>query len=361
MLGDRDDDDTLYAALLARDPSYDGRAFVGVTSTGVFCRLTCPARKPKRENSRFFPNAAAAFEAGFRPCRRCRPLHAMADADPVVTALLDALAGAPDRRWSEHDIAAMGFDASTVRRAFKRRFGATFLQLARLWRLRRGAETLSANGKVIEAQLEAGFESASGFRAAFARVLGEPPARAQSAARLRASWIDTPIGVMIAVADARALALLEFFDRAILPSELRRLQARAESPIGVGRTGPIEQIEAELKAYFRGEAAHFETPLAPCGGPFAQTVWRALRAIPPGETRSYARLAAAIGRPTAARAVARANAANPIAIVTPCHRVIGSDGALTGYGGGLWRKRWLLEHERALAGHAAPADREITT
>ena len=151
---------------------------------------------------------------------------------------------------------------------------------------------------------------------------------------------------MLAVADDHALHLLEFFDRTALPTELKRLRQATRSAIGFGRTPIIERIEAELRAYFAGESTHFDTPLATHGSPFTRIVWDALMAIPAGSTRSYAEIAMAAGRPTATRAVARANGANQIAIVIPCHRVIGSDGSLTGYGGGLWRKDWLLRHER---------------
>ena len=168
--------DVYYAALLDRDPAYEGRIYVGVVSTGIFCRLTCPARKPKSENCRFLESTGACLEAGFRPCKRCRPLDAADELEPALAQLVDLIERDPSRRWSERDLAAMGFDPSTVRRGFKRHFGMTFLQLARLRRLRRGSKVLADGGRVIDAQLEAGFESGSGFRASFTRVLGQSPA-----------------------------------------------------------------------------------------------------------------------------------------------------------------------------------------
>lgn len=341
--------DVLYAALLARDPAFDGIAYAAVKSTGVFCRLTCPARKPKREHTVFFPTVPACLEAGFRPCKRCRPLAPATEADPIVKTLLDVLEKQPGRRWREEDIAAMGLDPSTVRRAFKRHFGVTFLEMARLGRIRSGAETLSAGARVIDAQLEAGFESGSGFRTAFARILGRPPAGFRGDERLKADWLETPLGPMIAVADSDALHLLEFYDRKALPAELARLERETGSAVGVGRQPPIDRIESELSSYLAGKNLEFRTALAQTGSPFLRAVWDELRKIPTGETRSYDEIAAAIGTPRAVRAVARANGLNRIAIVVPCHRVIGADGALTGYGGGLWRKRWLIAHERKFA------------
>ena len=203
---------------------------------------------------------------------------------------------------------------------------------------------------MIDAQLDAGFDSPSGFRAAFARLLGQSPASFSGGELLKADWMHTPLGPMIAVADRRKLHLLEFLDRRALPSELKRLRLAARGELGIGRHEPTEQIEAELGAYFRAERPDFETPLALHGSPFTRFVWAELRRIPVGQTRSYSEVAQAIGQPSATRAVARANGANQIAIVIPCHRVIGADGSLTGYGGGLWRKQKLIELERQLAG-----------
>ncbi|UUX51517.1 trifunctional transcriptional activator/DNA repair protein Ada/methylated-DNA--[protein]-cysteine S-methyltransferase [Nisaea acidiphila] len=349
MLYDTYDHDTLYAALERRDPAFEGRAYVAVTSTGIFCRLTCPARNPKSENCRFFETVGECIEAGFRPCKRCRPLAKAAEGDPGVTKLMAAFEAEPERRWTEADIVALGLDPSTVRRGFKRQFGMTFLEMARLSRLRDGFVTLSGGGRVIDAQLDAGFDSPSGFRAAFARLLGQSPRSFTGGELLKADWIDSPIGALVAVSDRTHLHLLEFVDRKALPRELKKLREAAPGGIGIGRLPPTEQIAAELAGFFAGEGARFETPLAYHGSPFTREVWLELQRIPAGETRSYGDLAKAIGRPSATRAVARANGANQIAIAIPCHRVIGADGSLTGYGGGLWRKRKLIDLEQSYA------------
>lgn len=348
MLFDLPDHPTLYAALLARDARFDGQAFVCVASTGVFCRLTCPARKPLPENCTFFGTIGECIEAGYRACKRCHPLQAAALADPVIAALLHALDERPDLRWSEEMVERLGYDLSTVRRSFKRQFGMTFLEMARQRRLREGFETLATGGKVITAQHEASFESASAFRAAFARLLGCAPSDLRAERMLRASWIPTPLGDMIAVGSRTHLHLLEFMDRKGLPAELARLNTASKEGIGLGALPPSEQAAAELTGYFAARSGRSDTPLAPAGSPFSRQVWQALRDIPAGETRSYGDIARLIGRPTATRAVARANGANQIALMIPCHRVIGADGSLTGYGGGLWRKQRLIEIERQL-------------
>lgn len=349
MLFDLPDDDILYAALIARDPAYDGFAFVGVKSTGVFCRLTCPARKPKRENSVFYSSMVSAMEAGFRPCKRCRPLMQGGEKDPLVLKLLAALEAEPEKKWSEDDVQAMSVDPSTVRRAFKRQFGITFLEMARLRRIAKGVDALATGHQVINAQLDASYESGSGFRAAISRQIGINPSQAKKHQFLKADWLDTPIGSMLAIASCEALYLLEFVDRPALSNEIERLKQRTSSEIIFGRTVPVNQVENELAAYFAGTTKAFSTPLAEFGSVFTRKVWDALRAIPLGELRSYSSLAADLGQATASRAVARANGANQISILIPCHRVIGADGALTGYGGGLWRKRWLIEHEKRMA------------
>ena len=343
------DPDVLYNALVARSDAYEGRAYVGVTSTGIFCRLNCPAPNPKPENCTFFENPGDCIAAGFRPCKRCHPLAPVARLDPLVDQMLKAFDADPMRRWSETCVASMGFDPSTVRRAFKRHFGMTFLEMARHRRLRHSAEVLAKGDKVIEAQLSAGFEAPSAFRAAFAKLMGRAPGEFAENALLRASWIDTPIGAMVTICDATQVHLLEFPERKGLAREVQQLFQFSKGQLGFGRFALTDRVQAQLTEFFAGRRRKFELPLALHGTDFSKTVWRALQDIPAGQTRSYAQLAQSIARPTAMRAVARANGANQIAIVLPCHRVIGADGTLTGYAGGLWRKQKLIELERAYA------------
>lgn len=346
MLFDLPNQDTLYQALLDRDASYDGQAYVCVSSTGVFCRLTCPARKPKQQNCTFYATVGECLDAGYRACKRCHPLRPAALEDPSISVLLSALNERPDYRWREIDIERMGFDLSTIRRGFKRQFGMTFLEMARQRRLRDGFKTIAEGGAVIDGQLDAGFESPSAFRVAFLKLMGKAPGNLPSDPLLLADWVSTPLGDMIAISCRSQLHLLEFFDRPALPNALVRLDTLSKGRLGIGRTDPSDHIKTELAAFFDGKSSDFETPLAYHGSSFSKTVWDALREIPAGQTRSYADIARTIGRSSAARAVARANGANQIALVVPCHRVIGAYGSLTGYGGGLWRKQKLLEIER---------------
>lgn len=358
MLFQMPDHRTLYDAFVARSPAYEGRVYAGVTTTGIFCRLTCPARKPKPENCRFYACVADCVQAGLRPCKRCHPLGRAAESDPLIKTLLDELERDPSRRWGEADITTLGFDTSTVRRSFKRHFGMTFLEMARMSRLRQGFQALAEGGRVIDAQLDAGFDSPGGFRNAFARLLGQAPANLARDGLLRADWIETPIGAMIAVSDQSSLHLLEFAERKGLPGELKKLWQISKGSLGVGSSPPTEQVREELAAYFRAEAATFTVPFVLHGSAFQRSVWQQLRRIPAGETRSYGDIAKALGNPAAVRAVARANGANQLALVIPCHRVIGADGSLTGYAGGLWRKQFLIDIERELALKAQAVSRE---
>jgi len=340
------DTNQLYDAFPARDRSYDGHVLVCVITTGIFCRLSCPARKPEKDNVFFAQTAVACLEQGYRPCKKCHPLESISQPEPIVRNLMARLEQNPGHSWSEDDIQRLGFDPSTVRRLFKQHIGMTFLDLARLMRAGRGAMELTQGASAVNAQPDAGYETASSFREAITRLLGHSPAGIKEHMLLQAAWIGTPIGDMLAVADKNALHLLEFFDRKFLSNELVRLQKATGACISFGRLPPIDAIEKELNAYFTGISAVFHTPFVPHGSPFTCKAWEALCQISPGQTCSYANQARNIGKPNAVRAVARANSKNQIAIVIPCHRVIGADGTLTGYSGGLWRKKWLIAHEK---------------
>jgi AraC family transcriptional regulator of adaptative response/methylated-DNA-[protein]-cysteine methyltransferase len=196
-------------------------------------------------------------------------------------------------------------------------------------------------------RVNAGYESRSGLSDAFSKIIGAAPTPfGKQTNILKASWLETPLGPMLAIADERFLYLLEFIECRGLEREIERLRIKTKSAIIPGATDPITSIQRELKSYFDGTLKIFETPIFLLGNPFQKLAWEMLTLIPYGETRSYLAQAIQIGRPSASRAVANANGANQIAIVIPCHRIINSNGNLGGYGGGIGRKIWLLEHER---------------
>jgi len=339
-------DSDKYNILAARSGQFSDAFFVGVKSTGIFCRIGCPARLPKRENCTFYNSAAEALEAGFRACKRCHPSSHAGEASAVIEKLITLIEGNPEHRWSEGDIKAAGIDPSTARRQFKKRFGLTFTQYARARRLGVAAKTLAKGDTVINAQLNAGYESASGFRAAFAQTFGASPAKF-GAPPFFIEWLTTPLGPMFAVCDESHLYMLEFTTRKNMDRGFEKLRKKHKRAVIPGRTSATDQIEDELKSYFTGTLTKFMTPLAPTGTEFQNQVWKALQEIPYGESCAYTDLAIAIGNKKAVRAVASSNANNGLALIIPCHRVIAKDGGLGGYAGGLDKKQWLLDHEKS--------------
>lgn len=336
----------MYRALVERDHSFEGIFYACVRTTGIFCRPTCHARKPKPENVEFAASVQEALHRGYRPCRVCDPTAA--PDDPAWLApLLDDLRQQADLRLRDADLRARGLEPVQVRRVFKRRFGMTFQAYQRAARLGTAMRALHDGRPTIDAGLDAGFESDSGFREAFTRVFGDAPGRARDTALLTAGWFETPLGPMLAVVSDAGLELLEFVDRRALEAELTRLRSSLGSAIVPGKHPLLDRTSQQLVEYFAGTRRDFDLPLAQRGPAFHLKVWSALCTIPYAETRSYSDIARQVDSPAAVRAVGRANGQNGIAIVVPCHRVIRADGSLCGYGGGRWRKQWLLDHERA--------------
>jgi AraC family transcriptional regulator of adaptative response/methylated-DNA-[protein]-cysteine methyltransferase len=342
----------MYRALAERDTTFEGIFVVGVTSTGIFCRAGCAAKKPRVENCRFFASADEARKAGFRPCLRCRPLDRERRPPPAVQALVARLEADPGARIADRDLRAFGLDPSTARRAFLKHFGMTFQAWQRARRLGLALSGIRKGKTVTQSAVESGWGSFSGFGAAFARTFGAPPSKGDRVGCLAADWIPTPLGPMVAVADEAGLWLLEFHDRRALPRELAWVRRRTRAAIVPGKNAVLRRIAREITEYFAGTRTSFLTPLHLEGSEFQVRAWRALLEVPPGRTRSYGAMAEALGCPAAQRAVGRANGDNRLAIVVPCHRVIRSDGTLCGYGGGLWRKRWLLDHEAGAVARA---------
>jgi AraC family transcriptional regulator of adaptative response/methylated-DNA-[protein]-cysteine methyltransferase len=337
--------DQMYEAVLRRDASFDGVFFTAVTTTGIFCRPTCPARKPARDNVEFFPSPRDALFAGYRPCRRCRPLEPAGAAPDWLRPLLDAVQESPEQRWKDTDLRSRGIEPSRVRRWFKEQYGMTFHAYQRGIRLGRALGQLREGRPVTSTAFDSGWESLSGFNDAIRRLAGKTPTASRSTTIVHLTRFLTPLGPMVAGSVDDAICLLEFSDRRMLERQLARISSLLKCTIVPGTTTVLAQLEEELDQYFRGLRQQFTVPLVTPGSEFQQSVWNALLKIPYGQTRSYAQQAALVGRPDAVRAVARANGDNRIAIVIPCHRVIGADGQLTGYGGGLWRKKWLLDLE----------------
>jgi AraC family transcriptional regulator, regulatory protein of adaptative response / methylated-DNA-[protein]-cysteine methyltransferase len=340
-------------AFRERDSSFDGLFYAAVTTTGIFCRPSCPARKPLPGNVVFYATAGEALCAGYRPCERCRPLASAADPQ-WVGDLIARVEAEPDRRIRDVDLRAEGLDPASARRRFQARFGLSFQGYQRARRLAAAFEAIKAGASLDDAVFDHGYESHSGFREAFARAFGEAPGRAAKvgpgkgaapADFIRLAWFESPLGPLVAGAVDAGICLLEFGDRRMLEAQAGALRSHLALPAVPASHPHLERLKTELGEYFGGARRVFDLPLHEPGTLFQERVWAALREIPCGETRSYSELARALGDPAAVRAVAQANGRNRIAILVPCHRVIGADGGLGGYGGGVWRKKRLLEIE----------------
>lgn len=360
----------MYAALAARDTSFEGVFVAAIRTTGIFCRPGCPARTPRRENVAWFRGSAEALAAGFRPCKRCRPMEPVGAAPDWLAPLLLAVEHDRSRRWRDRDLVARGLEPRRVRRWFLEHHGMTFHAYHRARRLGLALGALqtspeaphkAGNDQVSEVALDTGFESESGFREAFGRLFHATPTASRSQGRIEVGRLTSPLGPLVfgvliepsgapECPESESLALLEFTDRRALEGQLTSLAERTGALVAPASESCAlaSELALQLAEYFAGERRSFELPLKAPGTAFQEAVWRELQRVPYGETRSYADIAAAVGRPGATRAVGTTNGKNRIAIVIPCHRVVRADGSLSGYGGGLWRKRALLELEGAV-------------
>ena len=336
----------MYAALRQGDSSYDGVFFVAVRTTGIFCRPTCPAKTPRRENVEFYPSVRDALSAGYRPCLRCRPLEPNGQTPEWLQPLLKAVEDDPARRWTDDHLRALAIDPGRIRRWFRTHHGMTFHAYQRARRLGLALGRIRHGSDLSRAAYEHGYESLSGFRDAFERVIGQPPGRSRGAVSVAMTRILTPLGPVVAGATEDGVCLLEFADRPMLETQMKRLRRWLRCAFVPGCNQHIEQLDRELRNYFAGTLKEFSVPLVAPGTDFQRRVWDRLLQIPYGETRTYDQLAHAVARPGAHRAVGRANGDNRLAVIIPCHRVVGSNGELRGYGGGKWRKQQLIDHER---------------
>lgn len=338
--------DTWYQALLARAPEYTGVFYVGVKTTGVFCIAVCRARKPKRENVEFYRDFKSALDAGYRPCKVCRPTENACSAPDYIEQALALVRQTPKVRISDTRLRDSNISPERVRRWFLQHHGITFQAFQRMQRVNVALQELKGGRSATDVAFDSGYESLSGFGYTYKKLTGHSPTMAQQT--LLIHRFTTPIGPMFVCASEHGVCLLEFVDRRMLETEFSDLQRLLNARIIAGQNEHIRQAENEIAEYFAGKRLRFTLALDTPGSEFQRRVWQALAEIPCGESTHYQAVAETLNKPTAARAVAAANGANRIAIVIPCHRVIGKDGSMTGYGGGVARKRWLLEHEKKI-------------
>lgn len=330
------------------DGSYDGIFYLAVRSTGIFCRPSCSARKPLPKNVEFFPSAREAVFAGYRPCKRCRPLEAHGTPPEWITKLLDMIEENPTARYNDSFLRSIKIDPARARRYFLKNYGMTFQAYCRGRRLGISFEQIRLGKDLDDVALGHGYQSHSGFRDAFVKTFGKPPGKSKSSNCIVAAWIESPTGPLVTAATDEGICLLEFSDRRMLDAQFTTLRKLFKSPIVPGENKHIDLLKKELKKYFEGALKQFTVPIIFPGSQFQQKVWNELLKIPSGKTVSYEEIAKKVGTPKAQRAVGHANGLNRIAIVIPCHRVVNKNGNLGGYGGGLWRKQRLLELEQGI-------------
>jgi AraC family transcriptional regulator of adaptative response/methylated-DNA-[protein]-cysteine methyltransferase len=337
----------MYTALIKKDSSYVGIFWVGVKSTGVFCKPTCTARKPKEENVEYFSSVRNAIYSGYRACKVCKPLNLKGDSPEWFVDLIAKIDEGPTKRWRDYDLVRMNLNPNKVRRWFKKNYDMTFHAHLRSKRLGHAIGRIKHGESVTKTAFGHGFESLSGFADAIKNLSGTSPGSAKDKTLIYINRIETPLGPMVSGATDNGLCLLEFADRRMLETQLKRLVKWLKGLIVAGENKFIQQVSRELKKYFSGDLKKFSVQLVLPGTEFQKSVWNELVKIPYGETSTYEKIAEQIKNPKSVRAVGTANGDNRLAIIIPCHRVIGKDGKLHGYGGGLWRKQKLLEIENA--------------
>lgn len=337
--------DEKYQAIGQKQSAYEGIFITAVKTTGIFCRPSCRARKPLARNVEFYGTAKEALAHGFRPCKVCRPMEPEGAVPDHIRRLIQAIHDAPDQKIRDVDLRAMRLEPNTVRRWFKTNHNLTFHAYQRMIRINAGYRQIKAGQTVTATAFANGFESLSGFTDGYKSLFGESPGAESNKAVICLNRFSTQLGAMFVAATDKGVCLVEFADRRMLETQFKDLRRHLNAVIVPGGNAHTRLAEVEVETYLAGQLQAFTVSIDAPGTEFQQQVWGELQRIGYGETRSYAAQAIAIGRPTAVRAVARANGMNRIALIIPCHRVIGADGSLTGYAGGLPRKKWLLDME----------------
>ncbi|MBU2760267.1 bifunctional transcriptional activator/DNA repair enzyme AdaA [Acidithiobacillus sulfurivorans] len=340
---------TYYQALIDREPSYVGIFYVGVKTTSVFCIAACRARKPKFENVEFYTTFKEALDSGYRPCKICKPTENANEAPKQVEAAINMVKKNPKEKISDYQLKQNKISPELVRRWFNKNYGMTFQAYQRMYRINNAFQELKGGKRATGIAFDTGYESLSGFGYTYKKLIGKSPKNSVEKTIILISRLTTPLGPMFVCATDNGVCLLEFVDRRMLETEFKDLQKLLNAKIIAGENQHMKKAKKEIAEYFNGQRKTFDVKLQMPGTDFQNLVWECLREIPYGKTSTYQQQAEKINKPKAVRSVASANGFNRISIIVPCHRVIGKNGKLTGYGGGIERKRWLIEHERQYA------------
>jgi AraC family transcriptional regulator of adaptative response/methylated-DNA-[protein]-cysteine methyltransferase len=319
---------------------------VAVTSTGIFCKPTCRAKKPLVKNVIFYDTPNKAIKNGFRPCKICRPMEQTGEIPEYIKKIIEELQENPYLKIKDCDLKQRNIEPSKIRRWFKQNHNMTFHVYQKMLRINKAYNQIKGGNSVTKTAFGIGYDSLSGFNESWKNIFGKAPRDSKSKTVINIIRFPTKLGPMFACATQKGLCLLDFTDRRMLETEFKDLVKRLDAVILPGENKYLDEVQKELKEYFTGKRKKFNVALDPVGTDFQKSVWKVLQKIPYGKTWSYKQQAEDLGDAKGVRAVATANGYNKIAFIIPCHRVIGSDGSLTGYGGGLDRKKWLIDLEK---------------
>ena len=336
-----------YSIVGTRDTKYDGTFFIAVKTTGIFCHPSCRARIPKAKNVTFYDSIEEALQNGFRPCKICKPMEKIGETPIYIKNIIAELQQNPHKKISDEQLKSKGIEPHTIRRWFKKNYNITFHSFQRMLRINYAFTNIKKGNSITYSAYESGYESLSGFNESYRSIFGESASKSKNRNVINILRFSSPIGSLIACATEKGVCFLGFIGQKRIEKHFVEIQKHFNAIILPGKNTHLTKVKKEITEYFDGKRKTFSVSLDIVGTDFRKKVWTELLNIPYGKTVSYKEQAIAINNIKAIRAVASANAANKIGIIIPCHRVIGSNGSLTGYAGGLHKKRWLLNFEKS--------------
>ncbi len=316
-----------------------------VVTTGIFCRASCRAKKPKAENVIFYNTPNDAIKAGFRPCKICKPMEIQGKTPEYVEKIIQQLQSDPYLKIKDYDLRKQGIEPNKIRRWFKANHNMTFHAYQRMLRINQAYNQIKGGNSITNTAFGLGYESLNSFNQGWKNIFGTSDKNTEKTV-INIIRFPTKIGTMFACATTQGLCLLEFSDRRMLETEFKDLCNRLNGVILPGNNQYLDLVQTQITEYFDGKRKNFDIDLHMVGTDFQQQVWQTLLKIPYAKTWSYKYEAEFMHKPNAIRAIANANGCNKIGLIVPCHRVIASDGSLGGYGGGLDRKQFLLDLEK---------------
>jgi len=335
-----------YSVVGTRNTRYDGTFFTAVKTTGIFCHSSCRARIPKAENVLFYDTIQEALQNGYRPCKVCKPLEKIGETPVYIKNIIAELQQNPHEKISDKQLRLKGIEPHTIRRWFKKNYDITFHSFQRMLRINYAFNNIKKGRSITHSAFESGYGSLSGFNESYRSLFGESASKSRNKNVINVLRFSSPIGSIIACATEKGLCYLGFIGQKHIEKQFAEIQKHFNAIILPGRNIHLTKVQKEVNEYFDGSRKEFSVSLDIIGTDFRKQVWNELLKIPYGKTASYKEQALAMNNLKAIRAVASANGANKISIIIPCHRVVGSNGSLTGYAGGLHRKSWFLNFEK---------------